>query len=114
MKKATSITEKTFDLNAELERIQTDAVFEETNNFLEAKKPMQIRVTTSQQIVNMNDHADICLVIDLRSSQAFEESCLDKSVNFALEKFNEEAFIFWPQYAKKLEADTKIFKNSVV
>jgi len=48
MKKATSITEKTFDLNAELERIQTDAVFEETNNFLEAKKPMQIRVTTSQ------------------------------------------------------------------
>ena len=75
---------------------------------------MQIRVTTSQQIVNMNDHNDVCLVIDMRTSAAFEEGCLDKSVNFALEKFNEEAFIFWAQFAKRIEADTKIFKNKQV
>ena len=114
MKKAQSIQEKPFDLDAELARIQTDDVFEETNKFLDAKNPMQVRVTTSQQIVNMNDHNEICFVIDLRSSAAFEETCLDKSVNFAIEKFNEEAFIFWPQFAKKLEADTRIFKNKQV
>ena len=75
---------------------------------------MEVRVTTSQQIVNMNDHKDVALVIDMRSQQQFLQCSLDKSVNFAIEKFNEDSFIFWSSYSKKLEADTKIFTNKTI
>ena len=36
---------------------------------------------------------------------------MDKSVNFALERFNEEIFINWTSKSKILETDTSIFKN---
>ena len=79
--------------------------------FLENTAPMQVRVTTSQQIVNMNDHKDVALVFDMRSEKQFAQCSLDKSVNLPIEKFNEDTFINWAKTNKKLEADTSIFAS---
>ena len=59
----------------------------------------------------MNDHKDVALVFDMRSAGAFSACSLDKSVNFAIERFNEEIFINWAQKSKQLETDTTIFTN---
>ena len=59
----------------------------------------------------MNDHKDVALVFDMRSSAAFSECSLDKSVNFAIERFNEDIFINWAQKSKQLETDSSIFTN---
>ena len=59
----------------------------------------------------MNDHKDVALVFDMRSSVAFSECSLDKSVNFAIERFNEDTFINWAQKSKQLETDSSIFTN---
>ena len=83
----------------------------DTVKFLDNTAPMQVRVTTTQQIVNMNDHKDVALVFDMRSEKQFAQSSLDKSVNLPIEKFNEEIFINWAKHTKRLEADTSIFKT---
>ena len=59
----------------------------------------------------MNDHKDVALVFDMRSAAAFSECSLDKSVNFAIERFNEDTFINWAQKSKQLETDSSIFTN---
>ena len=59
----------------------------------------------------MNDHKDVALVFDMRSASAFSECSLDKSVNFAIERFNEDTFINWTQKSKQLENDSSIFTN---
>ncbi len=43
----------------------------------------------------MNDHKDVALVFDMRSASAFDTCHLDKSVNFPIERFNEDNFINW-------------------
>ena len=73
------------DLDAELERIQSDSVVQSLASFFDIKKPFPIRVTTAQQICNMNDHKDVALVFDMRSEVAFTETSLSKSVNFSIE-----------------------------
>ena len=75
------------DLNAELERIQQESVIQSLQTYLELNKPYSIRVTTAQQICNMNDHKDVALVFDMRSESCFNESSLAKSINFSIEKF---------------------------
>ena len=100
-----------FNLEAELARIQEESVIQSLTGFLEVNTPFPVRVTTAQQICNMNDHKDVALVFDMRSSVAFNECSLDKSVNFSIERFNEETFINWAQKSKQLETDTSIFKN---
>ena len=59
----------------------------------------------------MNDHKDVALVFDMRSGTAFNTCHLDKSVNFAVERFNEETFVNWTAKSKVLETDATIFKN---
>ena len=59
----------------------------------------------------MNDHKDVAIVFDMRSAAQYNECSLDKSVNFSIERFNEEVFINWAQQVKLLETDTKIFKD---
>ena len=59
----------------------------------------------------MNDHKDVAIVFDMRSAAQYNECSLDKSVNFSIERFNEEVFINWTQQVKLLETDTKIFKD---
>lgn len=59
----------------------------------------------------MNDHKDTALVIDMRSQKNFSHIQLEKSVNFAIEKFNEESFFNWTKVSKTLETDTSIFKT---
>ena len=59
----------------------------------------------------MNDHKDVALVFDMRSAAAFNECSLDKSVNFSIERFQEDTFINWAQRVKQLETDGAIFKN---
>jgi hypothetical protein len=59
----------------------------------------------------MNDHRDVALVFDMRSASAYETCRLDKSVNFPIERFNEDHFINWAQKVKALETDASIFKN---
>ena len=90
----------TMDLDAELQRIQEDSVLEGISKLLEVSKPFQIRVTTAQQICNMNDHRDVALVFDMRSEACFRECGLDKSVNISIESFKEDAYINWPQKVK--------------
>jgi len=98
-------------LEAELARIQEEPVIQGLTQFLEVNTPFPIRVTTAQQICNMNDHKDVALVFDMRSAAAFSECSLDKSVNFAIERFNEDTFINWAQKSKQLETDSSIFTN---
>ena len=43
----------------------------------------------------MNDHKDVALVLDMRSQNLYSEQSLNKSINFSLEKFKEDAFIGW-------------------
>ena len=62
-----------FDLEAEYARIQEDPVVNSVKKFLDVATPLQVRVTTSQQLANMNDHKNIALVFDMRSSTAFNE-----------------------------------------
>ena len=47
----------------------------------------------------------------MRSASAYETCRLDKSVNFPIERFNEDHFINWAQKVKALETDASIFKN---
>ena len=100
-----------FSVEAEIARIQEEEVLTNLQTFLEVQTPLQIRVTTAQQICNMNDHKDVAIVFDMRSSTQFNECSLDKSVNFPLERFNEDIFINWAQQVKQLENDTTIFKD---
>ena len=100
-----------YDVAEEINRIQEDAVVAETVKFLGNKEPMQVRVTTSQQIVNMNDHKDVALVFDMRSEKQYAQCSLDKSVNLPIEKFSEDCFINWEKSKAKLEADTSILKT---
>ena len=72
---------------------------------------MSIRVTTAQQICNMNDHRDVALVFDMRSAEAFKACSLDKSVNFSVERFKEDVFVDWTQRVKQLETDATVFKD---
>ena len=60
-------TPEGFNLEAELARIQEREVIESLKGFLEVDTPFPIRVTTAQQICNMNDHKDVALVFDMRS-----------------------------------------------
>ena len=69
---------------------------------LEVNKPFSVRVTTAQQICNMNDHKDVALVFDTRSEICFQECGLDKSVNLSIENWKEDSFINWAQKAKQL------------
>ena len=73
--------------------------------------PFQIRVTTAQQICNMNDHKDVALVLDMRSQTLYNEQSLNKSINFSLEKFKEDAFINWTAKSKQVESDTTVLTN---
>ena len=59
----------------------------------------------------MNDHKDVALVLDMRSAKIFNEQNLEKSVNFALEKFKEDTFINWKAKTKQLEMDSTLLKN---
>ena len=68
--------------------------------FLEVETPFQIRVTTAQQICNMNDHKDVALVFDMRSQDIFNEQSLAKSINFSIEAFKEDSFVGWTQKSK--------------
>ena len=43
----------------------------------------------------MNDHKDVAIVFDMRSATQFNECSLDKSVNFPIERFNEDIFVNW-------------------
>lgn len=79
--------------------------------FLEVNTPFPIRVTTAQQICNMNDHKDVALVFDMRSESAYNACRLDKSINFSIERFREETFVKWAQEVRKLETDSSLFKN---
>ena len=81
------VEQTAFSLEAELARIQEDDVIASLATFLEVGTPFPIRVTTAQQICNMNDHKDVALVFDMRSAAAYNECSLDKSVNFAIERF---------------------------
>ena len=105
------VEETGFSLEVELARIQEEDVISSLATFLEVGTPFPMRVTTAQQICNMNDHKDVALVFDMRSAAAFSECSLDKSVNFSIERFREDSFINWPQKSKQLESDTSIFKN---
>ena len=78
---------------------------------LDVNKPFSVRVTTAQQICNMNDHKDVALVFDMRSENCFKECGLDKSVNLSLDSFKEDSFINWAKTAKKLEVGSPIFKT---
>ena len=92
-----------FNVDAELSRIQEDSVIASLNTFLEVNNPFEIRVTTAQQICNMNDHKDVALVLDMRSNKVFNNQNLSKSVNFGLERFREDTFINWKTKTKQLE-----------
>ena len=59
----------------------------------------------------MNDHKDVALVLDMRSQNLFSEQNLNKSINFSLEKFKEDAFIGWTQKSRQLETDSTVLKN---
>ena len=59
----------------------------------------------------MNDHKDVALVFDMRSEAAFSECCLAKSVNFSIERFQEDTFIQWSKKSKLLENGSPVFKN---
>ena len=48
----------------------------------------------------MNDHRDVALVFDMRSEAAFNECNLAKSVNFSIERFQEDSFIQWSKKSK--------------
>lgn len=98
-----------FNIETELARIQEGPVMESVKNFLDAGTPFSMRVTTAQQICNMNDHKDVALVFDMRSATAFNECSLDKSVNFDVERFSEDIFINWAQKSKQIETDQSIF-----
>ena len=106
-----SASQESFNVEAELSRIQEDNVVDSLKTFLEVNTPFPLRVTTAQQICNMNDHKDVAIVFDMRSQTQFDECSLDKSVNFSLERFNEETFINWTSKVKQLETDSTIFKN---
>ena len=104
-------TNNGFDVDAELARIQQDDVLASMTKFLEVNTPFPIRVTTAQQICNMNDHKDVALVFDMRSETAFNTCRLDKSINFSIERFKEETFVKWAQEVRALETDSSLFKN---
>ena len=106
-----SASPESFSVETELQRIREEEVVTNVSTFLEINAPFPIRVTTAQQICNMNDHRDVALVFDMRSAAQFAECSLDKSVNFALEKFTEDTFINWTQKVKQLETDSTIFRD---
>lgn len=72
---------------------------------------MSIRVTTAQQIVNMNDHRDVALVFDMRSESRFNQVKLAKSINFSIEKMRDETFYSWAKNVKQIELDKSILKD---
>ena len=47
----------------------------------------------------------------MRSSKAFKECHLEKSLNLPLDKFDADFFINWPTSAKLLEKDTSILTD---
>ncbi len=100
-----------FSVEVELQRVREEVAVTSVSTFLDTNTPMPIRVTTAQQICNMNDHRDVALVFDMRSASQYSECSLDKSVNFALERFNEDTFINWTQKVKELETDPTIFRD---
>ncbi len=100
-----------FSVEVELQRVREEVAVTSVSTFLDTNTPMPIRVTTAQQICNMNDHRDVALVFDMRSAAQYSECSLDKSVNFALERFNEDTFINWTQKVKELETDPTIFRD---
>ena len=53
--------------------------------FFDVNTPFQVRVTTAQQICNMNDHRDVALVFDMRAQDTFKDCSLNKSINFCVE-----------------------------
>ena len=99
------------DLNAELARIQEDSVMQSVSTFFEIKTLFPVRVTTAQQLVNMNDHRDVALVFDMRSGSIFNECNLAKSVNFSLEAFKEDTYLQWAKQAKLLENGSPVLKD---
>jgi len=72
-----------------------------------------VRVTTAQQICNMNDHRDkdAALVFDMRSASAHSECSLDKSVSLSIERFNEETYTAWASKVKQMETDATLLKD---
>mmetsp|Transcript_4403 Transcript_4403/g.5399 ORF Transcript_4403/g.5399 Transcript_4403/m.5399 type:complete len:320 (+) Transcript_4403:260-1219(+) len=59
----------------------------------------------------MNDHKDVALVFDMRSEATFYQCSLAKSVNFSIERFQEDTFIQWSKKSKQLENGSPVFKN---
>ena len=49
----------------------------------------------------------------MRSEKQFNQCSLDKSVNFSVEKFNEDTFINWAKHIKSLEENTNIFPAKI-
>ena len=94
-----------FSVAEAIQRILNEDVATKTAKFLD--DGINIKITPAQQCANMNDNPQcIALVFDMRSKQAFEQCSLDKSINFCVERFNEETFINWKKEALKLEKDT--------
>ena len=100
-----------FVLEEELDRIQGEDVMGSVATFLDVNTPLPVRVTTAQQICNMNDHKEVALVFDMRSAAAYNECSLDKSINLPLERFKEDTFINWAQRSKQIEQDATVLKN---
>ena len=100
-----------FSVEVELQRVREDVAVTSVSTYIDINTPMPIRVTTAQQICNMNDHRDVALVFDMRSAAQYTECSLDKSVNLALERFNEDTFINWTQKVKELETDPTVFRD---
>ena len=100
-----------FDLQEAFSQMQDEQVVQKCAKFLDISTPMQVRVTTSQQVANMNDHRNVALVFDMRSQKAFSECHLEKSLNLPMEKFSEDFFINWSKSVKVLENDTSILTD---
>ena len=59
----------------------------------------------------MNDHKDVALVFDMRSSAKFNHCQLAKSINFPIEQMTDDIFMQWPQKVKAIELDKSILKS---
>ena len=91
--------------------MQNEEVVAACANFLDTNNPLKLRVTTSQQVANMNDHKNVALVFDMRSSSAFAQCHLEKSINLPFDKFDHDFFINWTKNCKLLEKDTSIITD---
>lgn len=98
-----------FSVESEIDRIQQEEVLASLATFLDVSTTLPIRVTTAQQICNMNDYSDVAIVFDMRSANQFNDCSLDKSINFSIERFNEDVFVNWASKVKQIECDATIF-----